>query len=237
MKDENKKSIEFTKEQYESLAKIVYLGNWMANAQRTGAPDDPHMEQYEKIADHVYSFAEEFGFPDDFEAGLEFSDGEEEDPEATRLHEEYDNQNFWEELPNMLGERDFFRKYSKDEIEKMGEDGFMKRMECEIVWEEELEKHGIERLGIIITSKNMSIEELAAISFSSTQADAKIKRENIQGQGLASIAHREVGAKVRKTIIELGGTIPENLPTEESIREPKKRLRAVNKKLLKGKKK
>jgi hypothetical protein len=149
MKNENKKSIEFTKEQYEALAKTVYLGNWMANAQRTGSPDDPHMKEYNDIADYVYSLAKDFGLPDDFEAGLEFSDGEEEAPEASRLHEEYDERNVWEELCDMLGERDFFKKYTMDEIKKMGEDGFMKRMECEIVWEEEFEKHGIERLGII----------------------------------------------------------------------------------------
>jgi hypothetical protein len=48
-----------------------------------------------------------------------------------------------------LGERDFFRKYSRDEIKRMSDDDrFMKRMECEIVWEKEFEKHGIERLKI-----------------------------------------------------------------------------------------
>ena len=84
---------------------------------------------------------------------------------------------------------------------------------------------------------HMGSEELAANLFRATQTEAKLRRENIRGQGLASTAHQEVGAKVRKTIIELGGTMPENLPTEESIREPKKRLKAGNKKFLKGKKK
>ncbi len=84
---------------------------------------------------------------------------------------------------------------------------------------------------------HMGSEELAANLFRATQTEAKLRRENIRGQGLASTAHQEVGAKVRKTIIELGGTMPENLPTEESIREPKKRLKAVNRKLLKGSKK
>ena len=78
--------INITKKQYEALAKAVYLGNWMANAQRTGLPDDPYMKEYNDIADYIYSFAPEFGFRDDFEAGLEFSDGEEESPEASRLH-------------------------------------------------------------------------------------------------------------------------------------------------------
>ena len=39
--------IHITKKQYESLAKIVYLGNWMANANRDGSPEDPHLLEYE----------------------------------------------------------------------------------------------------------------------------------------------------------------------------------------------
>ena len=158
MKNQDEKEIKLTKDQYLSLAKTVYLGNWMANAQRTGSPDDPHMKEYNDIADYVYSLAKDFGFPDDFEAGLEFSDGEEEVPEAARLHEEYDEQNFWEELPNMLGERDFFRKYSEAEREKMTEkEHFTKMMDCIITWEEECEKHGIERLEIMKQAKDFGI--------------------------------------------------------------------------------
>lgn len=142
--------INLTKKQYETLAKTVYLGNWMANANRTGRKDDPHIKEYEEIADYIYSFAKDFGFPDDFEAGLEFSDGEEEPPEVSRLHEEYNEQNFWEELPDRLGQRDFYRKYSKEEREKMDyEEHFIKMQECIIAWENELEEYGIERLGIM----------------------------------------------------------------------------------------
>ncbi len=84
---------------------------------------------------------------------------------------------------------------------------------------------------------HMGSEELAANLFRTTQTEAKLKREGIHGQLLASTAHREVGEKVRKTIIELGGTMPENLPTAESIKESQKRLRLETKKIkkLKGK--
>lgn len=149
MVTKNKMKIELTKKQYETLAKAVYLGNWIANAQRTGSKDDPHMKEYDEIADYIFSFAKDFGFPDDFEAGLEFSDGEEESPEASRLREEYDEQNFWEVLPEMLGERDFYKKYTSEQIMAMSDkDRFMKRMECETVWGEEFEKYGVERLKV-----------------------------------------------------------------------------------------
>lgn len=55
-------------------------------------------------------------------------------------------------------------------------------------------------------------EELANI-FRAAQADAKIKREAIQGKEKANRAHHEVGQEVRETIKRLGGTMPEDLPT------------------------
>lgn len=82
---------------------------------------------------------------------------------------------------------------------------------------------------------HMGSEELAANLFRATQAEAKLKRENILGQDKASKAHYEVGKKVRQTIKELGGTMPEKLPTPENIKESKKRLRQEEKKLLKKK--
>jgi len=81
---------------------------------------------------------------------------------------------------------------------------------------------------------HMNSEELAANLFRATQTEAKIKRENIKGQGNANLAHFEVGQKVRNTIRALGGTMPENLPVMENISQAKTRLKkAKSKKLLK----
>jgi DNA-damage-inducible protein D len=78
---------------------------------------------------------------------------------------------------------------------------------------------------------HMGSTELAANLFRATQTDEKLRRENITGKQAAYQMHYEVGAKVRQTIEELGGTMPENLPTpEKSIkqieRESKKKLLA-----------
>jgi DNA-damage-inducible protein D len=77
--------------------------------------------------------------------------------------------------------------------------------------------------------------ELAANLFRITQTDEKIRKENIKGQDLASRTHFMVGGKVRQTIKDIGGELPENLPTEKHIRElqkEKKKLeREKNKKL------
>lgn len=72
---------------------------------------------------------------------------------------------------------------------------------------------------------HMGSEELAANLFRATQADAKLKREQIQGEAKANQAHLEVGRKVRQTIREIGGTMPEHLPPSESISKAKKRMR------------
>jgi len=82
---------------------------------------------------------------------------------------------------------------------------------------------------------HMGSEELAANLFRATQADAKLKRENILGQQKANQAHYDVGKKVRKTIKELGGTMPENLPAADNIKESKKRLKSSTKKFLPNK--
>lgn len=67
---------------------------------------------------------------------------------------------------------------------------------------------------------HMGSTELAANLFRATQTDEKLRRENIRGKEAANKTHYEVGKKVRQTIAELGGTMPENLPTpQKSIKE------------------
>ena len=70
---------------------------------------------------------------------------------------------------------------------------------------------------------HMGSTELAANLFRATQTEEKLKREQIKGKQKANLTHFEVGKKVRKTIQELGGTMPENLPTPESIKKLEKK--------------
>ena len=60
---------------------------------------------------------------------------------------------------------------------------------------------------------HMGYEELAANLFRATQTEAKLRREQIEGKDNANNTHFEVGKKVRQTIADLGGTMPEDLPT------------------------
>jgi len=67
---------------------------------------------------------------------------------------------------------------------------------------------------------HMGSTELAANLFRATQAEEKLKRDNVSTKRQANQTHLEVGKKVRDTIKELGGTMPEALPTpEQSIKQ------------------
>lgn len=69
----------------------------------------------------------------------------------------------------------------------------------------------------------MGSEELGANIFRITQTEAKLKKTNINNEDLACATHNYVGKAVRRTIEELGGTMPENLPTpEKSVKELEK---------------
>ncbi|HBX24007.1 MAG TPA: DNA damage-inducible protein D [Desulfotomaculum sp.] len=72
---------------------------------------------------------------------------------------------------------------------------------------------------------HMGSTELAANLFRATQTEEKLKRDNIQGKEKANNAHYMVGAKVRQTIQELGGTMPEDLQPAESIKTIERKVK------------
>lgn len=76
---------------------------------------------------------------------------------------------------------------------------------------------------------HMGSTELAANLFRATQTDEKLRRDHVKGKAAANTTHFAVGKKVRETIKELGGTMPEDLPTpDKSI----KQIESEQKKLL-----
>ncbi|MCX5815686.1 MAG: DNA damage-inducible protein D [Proteobacteria bacterium] len=65
----------------------------------------------------------------------------------------------------------------------------------------------------------MGRTELAANEFRITQTEDKLVRDGVFGEQKAIDTHRKVGQEVRNTIKKLGGTMPENLPAEPSIKK------------------
>ena len=70
---------------------------------------------------------------------------------------------------------------------------------------------------------NMGSEELAANLFRITQTESRLKKYKVDTEKKANKTHYEVGKKVRKAIADIGGTMPEELPT------PKKSLKEIEK--------
>ncbi len=72
----------------------------------------------------------------------------------------------------------------------------------------------------------MGSEELGANIFRITQTAAKIEREGVKSKQSANNTHFEVGKKVRRAIKEIGGTMPENLPSAENIKQIARKQKA-----------
>ena len=143
--------IKLTKEQYERLIKVVYLGNWMINAIRIHGEE---YKEYEDIAQHIYSFSKILNVSNlieyDSESNKFYPTRElEEDSDAEQFKQEYDDENFWDNLVDILARRDFIREYGEDTIRKMS---WKQRMTKEHPfiekYEEEFERNGVERLEI-----------------------------------------------------------------------------------------
>lgn len=79
----------------------------------------------------------------------------------------------------------------------------------------------------------MGKDELASNLFRITQTETKIKKENIQGQSSLELTAEIVGKQVRKAMLEISGTRPEELPLAEDIKKVKSGLKQTHKKFKK----
>ncbi len=83
---------------------------------------------------------------------------------------------------------------------------------------------------------HMGSTELAANLFRATQTEEKLRRDKIQGKDAANRTHFEVGRKVRQTIDDIGGVMPERLPPAEDVKKVSRRLnkalKNTNKRLI-----
>lgn len=82
---------------------------------------------------------------------------------------------------------------------------------------------------------HMPSGEIAANLFRATQTEEKLRREGIKSKEDANRVHRQIGGMVRQTIKDIGGTMPEDYPAVEHVKEARKRLKATEKKKLEKK--
>lgn len=142
-----KMEIKFTKEQYKNLIKLVYLGNWMANAIRT----DDRIREFDDLEQYIYSCCKDSAIQKyiEYDNKLKKFFVREELEEIDQYIDDYDDYNFWDELIFRLARRDLLKEYGENAVRKMSWEELLEK-EAPFLekYGEEFEKYGIERLEI-----------------------------------------------------------------------------------------
>lgn len=140
--------INVTQAQYEKLMELVYLGNWMVNSYR----GEERLEDYDRTAEHILSFAPAAGCQD----RVEFDEFEGRYFPSRKLDEDlkpfvddYDDDVFWNLLIDRLAERDLIRARGEEAVDKMEWDEYSRNVEPYVKkYEKEIDESGIEHLEI-----------------------------------------------------------------------------------------
>lgn len=112
-------SITFTKDQFEVLMKLVYMGEWLVNSHRVTFEGT---EKFSELEAYVLSHAGKFGFDDYMimdEGKVYPSATLESDPEVMQYIEESADEIFWDELCQRLAERDALKMYGEEKLRDM----------------------------------------------------------------------------------------------------------------------
>jgi hypothetical protein len=141
--------IDLTKGQYETLLKMVYLGNWLVNSTK----NEPEKE-FEDLEQLVLSKAKDFGvetyagFDEETKAYYP-SEAFEEATGIVDIIGEYNMYTVWEELVLALSKRDLAAEYGKEKVEELSDEELMEKEYPFILkYEEEFREHGFENLVI-----------------------------------------------------------------------------------------
>lgn len=143
--------IEFSKTQYKTLVKALFLASWVVNSHRSEEPDD----EFEHLEQHILSHGKFFDLKNvdfDDKHGKYYHNMDFEQKTLTHL-DDFVEESFWDELIDRLAERDFIRLYGETRIRKMSRDErFAKFHECAAPYEKEFSEQGLDDL-VIRSSK------------------------------------------------------------------------------------
>lgn len=138
--------VNFTKKQYQTLVKLVTLGEWMANSTKM---EEEETNEDQELLHYVYSFAPSFGYEEmQYDKGLDkyFLTPEMEE----HLHEfidEYDEEVFWEQLRMRLAQRDVELEERLKPLNNP-EERFKRVSEKEDQYFEHFDEHGLSKVRI-----------------------------------------------------------------------------------------
>jgi hypothetical protein len=140
--------VTFTREQYENIVKLAYLGEWMANSIRS----EDTINEFDEILTYLLSFAKDAGhdayvqYDEDMK---QYIPSEKLEDELHDYVEDYNTETFWEELVHRLAERDMIKQFGAEAVQGMD---FEERMDKEHpfldTYYDEFEKKGIDTLEI-----------------------------------------------------------------------------------------
>jgi len=115
--------MEYTPEQYKTLMKLVYLGNWMVNGIKISGD---HIQKFNETEQQIFFDAKNFGCGTlvEYDENVKkyFPTQEfEEDKEVIKAQQDYNDEIFWAELIERMAQRDFISQYGVEGIKAMGE--------------------------------------------------------------------------------------------------------------------
>jgi hypothetical protein len=144
--------IKLSTDQFEKLLDLVYLGNWVVNSYRA----DERLEEYDRTAEHVLSFAPSAGLKD----RVDFDEFEGRYFPSRKLEEgllgfldDYDDFIFWNLLVERLAERDLIRKFGEKNVDRLEWNDYSESIEPFLKkYEHEIDENGLDRLEILQAS-------------------------------------------------------------------------------------
>jgi len=141
--------LNLSREQYEKLLELVYLGNWLINAYRT----DDYLEDYAEIVSLVFSQVEKAGLEDKAvkdELGDRYLPSFDFEESLHDYISEYDSCCFWEELINRLAEREALKEFGSLPLDKIDLNEFLEKKNKYLrVYEQEVEESGLKNFELI----------------------------------------------------------------------------------------
>jgi hypothetical protein len=147
--DWNDMKINYTKKEYRLLLDMVEIAEWVLNAHKTASSDE--IKKYSNLYQKILSYAKDMGFENlivyDKDLDGYYATAEYEESEHMRYIEEFEDDVFWDALPNRLAVRDLVKQVGEKKYTEMEfEERAKKLLELESIYYTELAENGIDNL-------------------------------------------------------------------------------------------
>lgn len=158
-------TLEIDEKKFVRLVKLVHLGNHIVNGNREGTREDPKIEKYEELEELILKFAFDNGHQDlvcfDYDSGRHVpTEDIEHEEEMIGFIREYDECVLWDELGNLLAERDTIEEIGNEAsflITQKEKENI--RAEYKDKYFREFEESGVKNLRIVLPSESPAPEE------------------------------------------------------------------------------